>query len=43
MPSDTLKRHLSKHRELHTLDEEEIRDVLNEVRNYGKQERNENS
>ena len=26
MRSDTLKRHMSKHRELHSLDEEEIRD-----------------
>ena len=28
MRSDTLKRHMSKHRELHTSDEEEIRDVI---------------
>ena len=26
--SDNLKRHMSKHRELHTLDEEEIRDEI---------------
>ena len=28
MQSDTLKRHMSKHRELHTLDEEEIHNKI---------------
>ena len=28
MPSDHLKRHMQKHRELHTLDEEETRDEI---------------
>ena len=43
MRSDNLKCHMLKHRELHTLNEEEIRDELKRRKKQEKQERNENS